>query len=469
MHGWLVALVLALVGCASAPPPSVPAPLPTPSPSARPPETLASPADRWRAGLKFDGRTWHITYAFPAPQRALIFDSTHGSYRTAQWSSPAPWVSLEHVNGLDALFFVEPTKAVQFDIQPPTTAPEGTLAVVPFSDGSHAFWAGQLAVLTAENRAAVERLGGDLRAWQGTQPEIHVELSSDVPVLGPDGAVRQFVGTVQHGRGPFFYTGQTADPMLIVDSGLPEWVKSAFRLRMPEVQKALEKLWAQQLPTPQLMLAWGGSEGKWSNRGRAEGRQIVMRIEGARYLKTDPELLGELVWFFAHEMTHLHQFADAGDGESWMIEGFADTTATDVLVRMGLWDKKVLERRYWSVARECSRELSRGPLARRRGRVAYVCGDLIGVALMGSIPGGNLGRLWKEARAHGEPRVTTEQLLRAARNLGATEKAVSAIVAFVTLDHQDTDEAIGSLLESAGLKPSYVNGSLSSMSFPFGR
>jgi hypothetical protein len=80
--------------------------------------------------------------------------------------------------------------------------------------------------------------------------------------------------------------------------------------------------------------------------------------------------------------------------------------------------------------------------------------------------------LWKKARsktgiAGDANRVTTTRLLEAARGLGASEEGLSAIDWFVTRDHDDTDTAIRTLLESVGLEPKYVKGSLSSMRFPF--
>lgn len=466
--GALIASTTAVQGCAGAPQRSFP-PAPPREAAASAESAAQAPTDnRWRADLTFNGKRWRVDYRFPKTQSALLFDSAHGDYRTTHWSPLESWVTLERLEGLDGAFFAKSSTSALFDIDPPQAATEGTLAIVPFSDGTYAFWAGQLALLTVESRDAALALHGDLRKWHGEQPEIEVEVNSDVQLIGVAGVGKHFVGSAHHGHGPYFYTGTSEDPMLVVDPGLPDWVKSAFRTRMPEVQAALEQRWTQKLPRPQLMLAWGGGVGDWSNRGRAEGRQIVMRIQGAAYLQRDLKLLGDLVWFFAHEMSHLHQFADGGEGEPWMIEGFADTLATEVLVRIGLWDKGVLERRYWSVARECARELSKGPLASARGRVTYVCGDLVGVALMQLIPSGNIAQLWVEAR-RGTGRVTRKRLLQVAKDLGANDAGVAAIDAFVANEHADTDGAIRTLLESAKLKPIYTKGSLSSLAFPFGK
>ncbi|MCA9620237.1 MAG: hypothetical protein KC731_14545 [Myxococcales bacterium] len=439
---------------------------PSPPPTAPPPPTAARAEASWVAELAFAGGKWTVTYRFPTPQRAVLFDTAHGDYRRNHWSAEQSGVSLESLHGLDGMFFEAPTSTVRLSVEVPSEPTEGTLAFIPFSDGSHAIWGGQLALLTIEDRAAAEALEGDLRRWHGEQPPVEIRATSERPLLGPDGPGATLSGRAQEGGGPFFYTGPIDDPELILDRGLPGWVRDAFEEQMPRVRATLEAAWSERLEPPQLMLAWGGGAGPWSNRGRAEGRQIAMLIAGADYLERSDARFADLVWFFAHEWTHRHQFVADGDGDAWMIEGFADTLATDVLVRVGLWGKGDLERRYWSVARECARLLAGRRLSESKGRIAYVCGDLVGVALMAVLPDHDLPALWKAARTAAGGRVTRATLLQAARERGAAEDGVTIIDDFVSGLRDDTDRAIRDMLEGAKLDPSYRDGSLSSMAFP---
>ncbi len=468
--GWrsawlLLGLPICIASCGT--PQGVTRSVPAPASVSSAPSKPNPQPDGWRAKLSFDGKRWRVGYTCPEAQKALLFDTAHGvDYRSAAWKPAAASTRVEHLDGLDALLFDQPTTTAELELEPSKRATDGTLAVVPFSDGTHALWTGQFALLTVNSVEEARALRGDLRNWRGKQPKVEVEVSSDVALIGPGGVGKKFASTAHQGKGAYFYTGTSDDPSLVVDPGLPPWVSAAFRTRMPEVRRTIEAVWQHDLPQPQLMLAWGGAEGKWTNRGRADGRQIVMHIQGAEYLERKDGLLEDLVWFFAHEMTHLQQFVDDGEGEPWMVEGFADTLATEVLVKIGMWDRAALERRYWSVARECARELSRGPLAEARGRAAYVCGDLVGVALLAQLPDGGLAELWKRARTS-QARVDKKQLLEAARALRVGDAQLRAIETFVATRHDDTDAAIRSLLEAAGLKPKYVKGSLSSMAFPF--
>ena len=218
------------------------------------------------------------------------------------------------------------------------------------------------------------------------------------------------------------------------------------------------------------MLAWAGDKGTLLNRGRAEGRQIMMVIQGESYLEPNPEALADLVWFFGHEISHLYQFLEDGDGAPWMVEGFADVHATHALVALGLYDQQQLERRYWAVSRECARELSGRPLLGARGRVAYVCGDLAGLAIMSMLPDGDLAEAWNQAREASDSGTINEALLyQTLRERGANPEHVAVLDKFVSQHHRDTDAAIRELLQASGLKPAYVDGSLSSMLFPFSR
>ncbi len=446
-------IILLLAGCAK---------VAAPAPAGDPAEPVITADVRLQAGA------WQVTYTFVPPQSALLFDTSHGDYRTSSWT-PGPGVALENLDGLDGMFFAEPAHTASFTIQPPTSRTEGTPPLLSFSDGSLALFTGQLAVLTVDSREAAVALRGNLGAWRGEQPPVAVRVSGDVPLVGPDGPGDVIEVTAHRGGGPYVYAG-TLEPIAdaMVDPGLPDWVEQAFHSYMPQVQAALARRWGQDIAPPMLMLAWAGAEGGLLNRGRADGRQISMVIQGAPYLTEERAVLADLVWFFSHELVHHHQFVEDGEGDSWMIEGLADTLATATLVDVGLYDQATLERRYWQVARTCARTLHGRALQGARGRIAYVCGDLVGVAMLGMLPEGDLAGVFKAARAAAGGEVSLEALVEALAARGVPAAATHAISHFVTAEHADSDLAIRELLEAAGRAPVYTAGSLSTMRFPFG-
>ena len=122
------------------------------------------PAAGYTATLTRDGGSWIVDYQFPEPQSALLFDTQHGAYRTRYWT---PLDARTKLVNLDGLFFDVPVREARIRIRPPTEPVAGTRPFLRFSDGSLAFYTGQLALLTVEDRRAAEALHGDSSSWHG--------------------------------------------------------------------------------------------------------------------------------------------------------------------------------------------------------------------------------------------------------------------------------------------------------------
>lgn len=434
------------------------APAPTDAPSPEPPPFA----------VEVDVRegTWTLRYRFAEPQAALLFDTSHGDWRAQTWLAE-PGVRLESHGGLDLMVLDPPATEARFTLAPAPLDPPGTPPWLAFSDGSAALYTGQLAVLTVESREAAVALEGDLSRWRGEQPEVQVTVTADQPLFGPEGGAERLRVTAFGGTGPYVYAGPLAEGDVVLDPGLPAPAREAFAQDFPEVVDALARRWDQEIPSPTALLAWGGEAEALLNQGHANGRQVAMQIRGAVYAEGDPQAIADLIWFFAHEIHHQHQFAGGRGGSTWMVEGFANTLATATLVELGLSDTAALERHYYSVARECARELSRGPLDGARGRANYVCGDLVGLVLEAQAPGG-IPAVWKQAqRLDPLGRPGRAELTVALFDAGVTPEVIGAIEAFVTQAHPDPDAAIAALLTAGGLEPVFVEGGLQTMAFPF--
>ncbi|MCB9672462.1 MAG: hypothetical protein H6736_13680 [Alphaproteobacteria bacterium] len=408
---------------------------------------------------------WEVELRFRDPQTAVLFDTSHGPWRTSWEALGGGRIEAHH--GLDLLVLDPPGTSARFRVAMDADA-SGTPPLVRFSDGSTAFYTGQLALLTVESREAAIALQGDLRGWTGTQPPVEVEVRG-AAIIGPDGAAQTVRAVAHQGTGPYVYSGGLRpEAGRLADPGLPDPVAQAFSDDSPGVRRHLESRWGAPIPEPSLWLAWGGPEGDLRNVGRAEGRQIVMSVQGAPYLDPEPDL-DPLVWFFAHELTHHHQRLGGVRWPTWMAEGFADLGATEALFALGRYERSDLERRYWSVSRECARLLTGRTLASSRGRVAYVCGDVAGLAVQGLLPDRDLPALWAVLAEDPDQDVTTDDLVAALVARGADPDGAEAVRTFVEGRHEDTDAAIQAVLEAAGREPHYVEGSLSSLAFPFGR
>jgi hypothetical protein len=414
------------------------------------------------ATLTRDDDSWIVHYRFSEPQSALLFDTAHGDYRATHWTPLDPGTELVNIDGLDGLFFDPPVHEARLRIRPPTKQFEGTRPFLRFSDQSLAFYSGQLALLTVESREAAEALRGDLSRWHGRQPPVLVTFEADGPIVADRKGTPDCVTVTAHlGAGPYLYPGpipvvRTDASLMVLDPGLPEWLRARVPEDLAAVDAALEKRWQSDIPDAVNLLAWGGPGDDTQNIGRAEGFQIAMSITGSRYLQPDPENLAALVWFFAHERAHHFQLNDGIHIEEWPLEGAADTMATVILADLGLLDERGLQRRYARVQHECARELARGPLDSQRG--THACGDLLSLGTLHLLPSHDLFGFWREllaaARAQGA-RIDTSFYLYVLGRAGIDESALTAIQQFVTESHADPNAATIDLLEGFGLNPVY--------------
>lgn len=421
-----------------------------------------APAGEFSATLTRDRDSWIVHYRFPEQQSALLFDTTHGDYRTTHWTPLDQGAELVNIDGLDALFFERPTQEARLRIRPPTKQVDGTLPFLRFSDDSLAFYTGQLALLTVDGREAAEALHGDLSRWHGQQPPVFVTFEADGAIVADRRETLNRVTVAAHlGAGPYLYPGpipviRTDGSIMVLDPGLPEWLRGRLPEDLAAVDAALEKRWRSDIPDAVSLLAWGGPGDDWQNIGRAEGSQITMSILGSRYLRPDPEALADLIWFFAHERAHHFQLEPGIQIEEWLLEGAADTMATVILADLGLLNQRALHRRYARVQHQCARELAQGPLDSRRG--THACGDLISLGTLASLPNHDIFGFWRDlletAKAQGAW-VDTSFYLYALQREEIDESVLTAMQRFVTESHADPDVATIDLLESLGLKPVY--------------
>jgi len=314
--------------------------------------------------------------------------------------------------------------------------PGGTSLLV-YGDGRSLLWSGSLALATVDDLEAAEALNGSFRGWRGTQLPLTVE--------GPDGtSVR-----VELGSGP--YVPSEGSPWTsTLDASLPPWVVELFEARWPVVDGALAERFG---PTEAAVthLGWAGESEAWANDGFAQPPVIGMMTTTSTDPAQQEAHRNALTWFFAHERVHHHQLGRGVSVRGWPLEGGADTLATAVLWEEGFLDDAALQARYAGVRRDCARELARGPVRRAPGRVQYVCGDLLQLAIWKAT--GDLVGFWGQtldmAAAQGAS-VDGDFTQYVLAGMVDADTA-AAFVAFETERHDDPDAAIQALLEAVDL------------------
>jgi hypothetical protein len=405
-------------------------PVPTPTDDANPTVETVAPDPEVRGALNWEGGRWQVELT-PPPGEVFLFETQHGDYRTEQWTVEGGRIE---AHGFDIL--IREAETVRFEIEAPRDAPPG-LPTLAYADGSSLFNTGQLALATVEDLETARALDGRWRNWSGVQLPVTVSL--------PSGGS----ASVQYGAGPFVGTDGRIGSS--VDGGLPSWIGEAFTADWPRVEAALAERFADPIPPAVTHLGYAGEADGWHNTGLAVPPTIAMWVQTSANPEDQANHLAAIRWFFAHERVHHHQFAAGVGVRGWPLEGAADTFASATMVQLGWADEAWLTSHYDTVRSECAAELARGPVRNAPGRVRYVCGDLLNLAVWGST--GDLGGFWEgllsDAKSQGA-RVDGSFFMYALRKRVDPDIA-SAFEHFETARHDDPDAALATLLETAGI------------------
>lgn len=291
-----------------------------------------------------DGDAWTAELILPRAASAWVFARSplteHGSrlWRQPLWRVEGPGVRIERRGFFDILVGAEgrpvPRRMrIRFTPSRDRMAGDYDPSLV-FSDGAVALYSRQFDAFPIDDLAAVERLRPD-----GEQPASTARVTyrdRAGPVLA--GGRRLAVATVQsEGEGSYILFGPqapvlTPDVALVVDPGLPAWLRTALADATPAMlARFTAALGPAPGPRPTIMVSWAGpTRGLSSMGGGALPGLIVMRFEGEGVLQENEAGRRSNLQFIAHEAAHFWlgqavRYEGARDG--WITEGGADLLA----------------------------------------------------------------------------------------------------------------------------------------------
>ena len=290
------------------------------------------------------GEIWTAELALPRPARAWVFARSplteHGGrqWRQPRWTVETPGVRIERRGFYDVLVGANgrPVPArvrIRFVPTPDRMAGDYDPALA-FSDGAVALYSRQFDAFPT----------GDLDAIAGLRPGGSLPWSTArVSYRDRAGAVlaggRRLAGaTVQsEGEGSYILFGGrapavTADLALVVDPGLPAWLRTSIAGATPGIlarYTAALGPWPGGKPT--IMVSWAGpTPGVTSMGGGALRGLIVMRFEGEGVVSENEAGRQSNLWFIAHEAAHFwlgQAVATDSARDGWITEGGADLLA----------------------------------------------------------------------------------------------------------------------------------------------
>lgn len=421
-----------------------------------------------------EGR-WRVKYIFDRPHTALFFSRSSGDYRRSTWKPVTRGVSLERLDGFDAVLMKTPMIAIEFLFTPYTqTVPKDYTPFIPFSDGGLALYTGQFELLPETDRAAIAAMHGDIDRWQGEQPMFAVRVLSDQPMVHNGELRKREAVHVSRGDGTYIYIGeasllQGADLTGVIDPGLPAWLRQRVKPELSAIFDANRALWGEGLGQKATVLfAFRGFEGEgMSNKGGAVNSLLALESSGEDLRTFHADILIFFRWFFAHEVVHLFQNRHGASIDSrsaaWMTEGAANAMAISVLREIGVTDDEFVLGQYGEAIDKCSEYLGDGPLieAAQRGQfdAFYTCGDLIAQMTDAALADDDLFSFWNALLARGaeadQHLYSTADYFDVLRERGAKGSVIELLRSLVYEQQADPEKTLLRAMHTTGLAPRF--------------
>ncbi|WP_256617925.1 hypothetical protein [Parvularcula maris] len=416
------------------------------------------------ADVELSDGQWQADLMLPMEAQAVLFDRALGT-RAERWALLTEGASLQNIGGFDAVTSDRPLTELSFRVLPHTEPiRQDYTPFIPFSDGSAALFTGQFGLLSAENVAAIEAMGGDLSRSQGVQFPLLTRITADRPMVTTDGVIEPG-RTYETEGGTFVYVGgiepfESGNLTLVTDPGLPPWLTDDLDTALAKVFDAHTEGWGRRLADGALLfLAFRGAEKDgFSSQGSVAGRVLGASLSGRSLLRPNPAIRDYLTWFYAHEAAHLYQ-NDAGTPvsnapEAWMHEGAASYLANRITEELSPGHGGFRQSQDKSAA-NCAETLSESDGVTIDGgggtyQIAYDCGAVI-AEITDLLTPMRLEAFWTEAgEAYGRTKpFTTEAFFGALETAGAREEGIAALRGFITQPQPDAADAIADLYSVA--------------------
>lgn len=420
-----------------------------------------------------EGR-YSVRYLFDEPQTALFFSRSGTDYRTASWQALDAGVTIERLQGFDALLFDRPRREARFEVTSrPDLSYDGYSHFIAFSDGAQALFTGQFELLPMETRSDILALEGQMSRFAGVQPTLGVRVVSDRRMVMHGERVEGDATEVSRGSGSFVYIGDgqieyETSYVGILDNGLPQWIRDSFPGDLDFIFGELEAGWGFALPDrATLFFAFEGHERPgFSNKGGVAGNQLMIQSSGQALREENAYIRAYLLWFFAHEGVHLFQnvapVALRDNSESWLHEGAANAMANGLLARQGEMTEAYLRNSVGRAHTLCLATLNDGALrgagARNQFEAYYACGEFIALMSAAALPEHDLFDIWNHMQARAAERdgyYGAELYFETLGELGMAPDAIAQLRRLALEPVEDPRHTLDALLVDFGLDPQF--------------
>jgi hypothetical protein len=337
---------------------------------------------------------WRVRYDFKDPQVSMFFWRSGGDYRRSTWTALSKHTHLERINGLDTLWFDQPSKVAEFLLTPHTERIRSDYTpFLKFGDGGLGVYTGQFEVALTPSIEDIKALNGQTEAWSEEPISKTIELRSALQIVTDGKVNRGFVVDNFADGGIYIYVGngkisQNEDFIGVIDQSMPSWVRAEFTSSLPVIFKTLAELYQYQREQRiELLYAFKDTkQSGFSNGGGTIGKHsLVIESSGVLFLNENPRVIQQIHKTLAHEGAHLFQSAKAklaSKADSWIHEGGAEVATIIVLSQAELISPQEVTAEIRTAFSLCSDYLKSNQLSnsiRNRSNAHYHCGQLIGL------------------------------------------------------------------------------------------
>lgn len=367
--------------------------------------------DRGRVDMvlsKISPDKWLLTANFDRPQSHLIFTSSEGDFRPKTWKMISPG-RMESSMGVDAIHFDTPSMQANFEISPQDGRVRMTrYPFFNFSNGGVIILTKQFYMVPAQSAEEIEALGGDLTRWRGFKLEHSLKVAAGQPSYIDGAAVSpETVSPIEQAT-KVIYSGPSELTEFqnfrgAIDPNLPGWISAKMDGNVGKIISTLETLSGKTLPKrPDLFFMGDPDSDKYfAYSGVAfPGQILALKVEGESIKKETSEIFHEIMFFYAHEISHLFQhILDVGrttEKAAWISEGTANLMGYRTIARAGLTDSEFTDKELRNAYKSC-RDIMSGSIALGRSAVQsryYDCGLLAALITEAALPNDDIFSFW---------------------------------------------------------------------------
>jgi hypothetical protein len=271
------------------------------------------------------GMQWQVRYDFARPVDKLEFKSSPDDSRGRTWLPDQGFeiVTTDHgevARRKDGAQF----RTVRFRMSPAySVLPKEYAPFSPFGDGGMLFHTGRFF-------ACQDRCPADA-AWT-----MYLSAATEDQIILDGKALKAQAHWTDRDDGRSIYVGknapqQTADFIAVLDTALPERIRSQLLAQLPEFMHLFSGKLGVLPIRPMLFVSYDVSHPKgWGRQGGVLPGQVFVHFYGSKWPAEmeKPGFPDDLAWHFAHEAAHLYQGSTSTEsGDAWITEGGAEAFA----------------------------------------------------------------------------------------------------------------------------------------------